>query len=156
MNDSRSGGAADMLSVDEAFRRLDMDNYDNEDSDIVGRLLQVRCDVIFLACPGTTSVAKRHNALQPPRRLSRRASRQGTCRNYQRSSPFFSWSGFSSHARALHTLHICTTPTGVCVIHSLSASIQRTAASARANVTSATRRAQGLSIKGVTSTCKMV
>jgi hypothetical protein len=42
MNDRRSGGAGNALSVDEAFRRLDMENYDNEDSDVVGRLLQVR------------------------------------------------------------------------------------------------------------------
>lgn len=38
MNNNASG----MPSVEDAFQQLDMDNYDNEPSDVVSRLLQVR------------------------------------------------------------------------------------------------------------------
>ena len=41
-----------MPSVEDAFQQLDMDNYDNELSDVVSRLLQVRCDA---ACVLSTS-----------------------------------------------------------------------------------------------------
>lgn len=45
--DKPSGGAT---SVEDAFRQLDMENYDNEPDDIVSRLLQVRyCSVPLAA-----------------------------------------------------------------------------------------------------------
>jgi hypothetical protein len=34
--------AAGQAGIEEAFRQLDMDNYDNEPDDLVSRLVQVR------------------------------------------------------------------------------------------------------------------
>lgn len=62
-----------MPSVEDAFQQLDMDNYDNEPSDVVSRLLQVRYDAAV--CTRALPIAISTNrmglglhgfALQPP------------------------------------------------------------------------------------------
>jgi hypothetical protein len=46
---SMNNGSNAMPSVEDAFQALDMDNYDNEPSDVVSRLLQVRCGAVIIA-----------------------------------------------------------------------------------------------------------
>jgi hypothetical protein len=50
-------------SVEDAFQALDMDNYDNEPSDVVSRLLQVRCVAARGYSPPTFAAHALHHAL---------------------------------------------------------------------------------------------
>eukprot|EP00892_Ulva_mutabilis_P011029 jgi/Ulvmu1/8299/UM042_0004.1 len=51
MSSQRDKPSSGPVSVEDAFRQLDMDNYDNEPDDLVGRLLQVRA-------PSSSTMAK--------------------------------------------------------------------------------------------------